>query len=69
LGPQKYDDLCAYVLEKAKARAALVIVIEDGHAGMGLKAEFSLAGGKFYTARLPRLLRRIADEIEESEGI
>lgn len=71
LGPRKYDELCSYVLEKSKGRAAVVIVISDGGRGpgMGLKEDFSLAGGRYHIEQLPKVLRKIADEIEKSNGV
>lgn len=69
LGPGKYDELCSYVLEKSKGRAAVVIVVSgERGSGMGVKEDFSLAGGRYHVVRLPKVLRKIADEIEKSNG-
>jgi len=69
LGPGKYDELCSYVLEKSHGQAAVVIVVSDKRGpGMGVKEDFSLAGGKYHINRLPKILRKIADEIEKSNG-
>lgn len=69
IGPGKYDELCSYVLEKSKARAAVVIIISgDRGPGMSVKEDFSLAGGRYHIERLPKVLRKIANEIEKSNG-
>ena len=59
LGPGKYDDLATVVPEPAQARGVIVIVI-DGKLGGG----FSVQANRAVTARLPALLRHIADDIE-----
>jgi hypothetical protein len=59
LGPGKYDDLCTHVRETAKAEGALVIVV-NGSNGSG----FSCQAGLVTTAKLPTMLRIIADQIE-----
>lgn len=65
----KYDALCKYVLEKSKARAAIVIVVNGSlGSGMAVKEEFSVAGGEYHVKRLPTLLRQIADHIEAVNG-
>lgn len=67
LGPGKYDELCSYVLEKSKALAAIVIVVSGNRgSGMGVKEDFELAGGRYHILRLPKVLRKIAEEIEKS---
>ena len=60
IGPGKYDDLCTMVRDKAKARAALVIVL-GGKKGNG----FSCQADAMTTLMLPDLLRTIAAEIEK----
>ena len=67
LGPKKYDELCNYVLNITEGRAAVVVIVEDNKAGMGVKSEFALCGGKFVIRQLPKLLRDIAKEIEEND--
>jgi hypothetical protein len=58
LGPGKYDDLCTHVREKAKAQAAIVIVL-NGERGSG----FSMQAGLNETLGLPELLESIAAQI------
>lgn len=66
--PGKYDDLCCYVLEKSKGKAAVVIVLEGSRgSGLSVKEEFSVAGGQYHVKRLPELLRIVAQEIEKSQ--
>lgn len=64
IASHKYDELCRYVLERTRAKAAVVVVI-DGSQGTGvsLREEFSVTGGEYHLT-LPRLLRQIADELE-----
>lgn len=61
VGPGKYDDLCTYVREQAKAAGAIVIVI-GGAKGAG----FSVQAPPIVTLKLPALLRELAKQIEES---
>jgi hypothetical protein len=61
IGPGKYDDLCTYVRETAKAEGAIVMVF-SGHLGSGFSCQADLIN----TATLPKTLRAIADEIESS---
>lgn len=61
LGPGKYDDLCSYVREMAKAEGVAVVVLH-GTSGSG----FSVQGPAETTLVLPRLLRLMADEIEKA---
>jgi len=61
LGPGKYDDLCTYVREQAKADGALVIVI-NGTRGVGFSCQADLQT----TLLLPELLENIAKQIRES---
>ena len=61
-GPGKYDDLCTEVRTAAGAEAAIVIVI-GGNRGSGFSVQVH---GEDMTARLPELLRNMADEIERS---
>lgn len=60
LGVGKYDDLCTYVRETAKAKGAAVIVIE-GEKGMGFSVQMPLN----HLERLPAVLRKMADDAEE----
>jgi hypothetical protein len=62
VGPGKYDDLATIVRENAGAAGAIVLVI-DGCDGSG----FSVQATAEITARLPRLLRYMADEIERAQ--
>jgi hypothetical protein len=61
IGPGKYDDLCTHVRETAKAEGVIVIVI-NGERGQG----FSVQAPPHLTYAIPALLRRMADEIEQS---
>lgn len=54
LGPGKYDDLCTDVRERAKARGAIVIVVE-GDKGGGFSVQADLAT----TIRLPEILENV----------
>jgi len=60
LGPGKYDELCTLARERAKALAAVVIII-DGEHGSG----FSVQGPAALTLDLPCILRLLADDIEK----
>lgn len=61
LGRGKYDELCTYVREHAKAAGAVVIVI-DGEYGNG----FSCQAGLDDTIALPAFLEHVAQTIRES---
>ena len=63
VGPGKYDALCTYVKESAKAEGAVVIVIH-GTNGSG----FSMQGQFETTLALPHMLRMVADDIEKDFG-
>ena len=60
VGPGKYDALTSIVRKRAAAKGAIVMVI-DGRHGSG----FSVQATTEVTAQLPRLLRVIADRIEQ----
>lgn len=66
IGPGKYDDLCTYVREQAKAEGAIVIVY-NGLRGNGFEVQATLP----LTLRLPEMLRTMADQIEamHSKGV
>jgi hypothetical protein len=59
VGQGKYDDLTTLVREGANAEGVIVIVI-GGSKGSG----FSVQATFEVTAKLPALLRKIADDIE-----
>ena len=59
-GPGKYDPLATIVREATEARAVILLVIE-GSEGSG----FTVQQEEGVTLDLPRLLRRVADDIEE----
>jgi hypothetical protein len=59
LGPGKYDDLATSVRVRAGAEGVIVIVIA-GLVGSG----FAVQASPEITASLPKLLRRVADDIE-----
>lgn len=61
-GPGKYDDLCTFVRENAKAKGALVIIL-DGEKGSGFSCQADLAVAR----QLPKMLENIAKQIRESE--
>jgi len=61
VGPGKYDDLCTYARETAKAEGVAMIVLK-GINGSG----FAVQGSLQMTMDLPRLLRTMADDIESS---
>ena len=60
LGPGRYDDLCTHVREQAEAEGAIVILINGKH-GPG----FSCQGTLLALLQLPRVLREVADQIEQ----
>ena len=60
--PGKYDDLCTYVRETAKATGAIVVVT-DGESGHG----FSVQGDLAFILGISKMLRVIADEIEADQ--
>jgi hypothetical protein len=62
IGPGKYDDEATRVRLSTKAKGVIVVVL-GGHLGTGFSAQASLE----VTLMLPRLLRDLADQIEESE--
>lgn len=59
IGPGKYDDLCTYVREQAKAQGAIILVL-GGEQGEGFCCQADLA----VTAALPQILRHIADTMQ-----
>jgi hypothetical protein len=59
-GPGKYDGLASLVRRRAEAAGVIVIVLEGKH-GHG----FSVQAPADVAARLPRLLRQLADQIEK----
>ncbi len=61
LGKGKYDDLCTYVRETAKAKSALILVF-GGKEGDGFSAQVT---GEFI-AKIPKILRDTAQQIEDS---
>lgn len=60
MGPGKYDDLCTYVREEARAKGAIVIVL-DGKDGPGFACQSDLPT----LLEIPSILRFLADQIEE----
>lgn len=59
IGPGKYDDLCTKAREDAKARGAILIII-DGERGAGFSCQADLA----VLCGLPAALRSLANQIE-----
>lgn len=60
IGPGKYDDLATLAREAAKAEGVILIII-NGDRGSG----FSCQANVLVTMNLPKMLRSMADEIEE----
>lgn len=60
-GPGKYDELCSYVREDAAAAGVIVIVL-DGKNGSGFSCQASIE----ITVQLPKMLRDIANQIDQS---
>lgn len=61
LGPGKYDDACTEVREKTKADAVVLLVM-GGEKGSG----FSCQAPINVAVNLPKMLRKMADEIEKT---
>lgn len=59
VGPGKYDDLCTLVMDKTKARAAIVIVI-GGERGEGFSVQ---TGDLRVMAFLPEIIEQVAASI------
>lgn len=59
LGPGKYDDICSKAREEAQA-SGLIAVFFDGKYGSGFCVQAPLD----VQLNLPKLLRRLADDIE-----
>jgi hypothetical protein len=59
IGPGKYDDIATMVQAKTQARGVILIVI-GGNRGEGFECHATLE----VTAKLPDLLRTLADQIE-----
>jgi hypothetical protein len=62
IGPGKYDKLCTQVRGKARARGALLILLE-GAKGSGFSCQ--LPPDLMFKA--PEMLRHMADEIEKDQ--
>lgn len=61
IGPGKYDHLATHVRTQAKALGAIVMVFGGEHGdGFSVQAPLDL------TVRLPALLRKVADDIEQT---
>lgn len=61
LGPGKYDELCTYVREKAKAQGVIVIVFGGEHG-----AGFSMQATPLVTLAAPDVLEQVAADIRAS---
>jgi hypothetical protein len=59
IGPGKYDALATIVRESTSAGGVILIVIDGAHG-----AGFSVQATPEVTAKLPALLRMVADSIE-----
>jgi hypothetical protein len=62
IGPGKYDDLCTYVLETAKAEGAVVIVIR-GERGSGFSVQML---DRTEALLLADVLENVARQIRDS---
>jgi hypothetical protein len=60
-GPGKYDQLCTIVRQKARAEAAIVVIV-GGERGSG----FSVQGDPAVIIQFPEMLEEMAKEIRES---
>ena len=61
LGPGKYDDMATYVREATNAQG-VVVIVTGGNKGEG----FSVQATPALTMALPRVLRSIANQVEQS---
>ena len=61
----KWDKFCRFVLDESEAAAAVVIVLEDGVTLAAAEEDYSIAGDTHHIARLPHVLRKLADKIEK----
>ena len=61
LGPGKYDDLCTYVREHAKARGAMVVIF-GGEKGEG----FAVQADPVLALKMPDILEDMARQIRDS---
>ena len=64
LGEGKYDPLCTYVREKAKAKACIVIIMGGNHGhGFSMQAEEKVSSME-WVSEIPEVLRKVANDIE-----
>jgi hypothetical protein len=63
-GLGKYDDLCTYVREQAKAMTAIIIVL-DGEHGSGFSLQSHVENSRAF---LPDLLETMAADIRRNMG-
>jgi len=63
IGAGKYDDLCSYVRNKAKAKGVILIIVE-GEKGEGFSCQTDMAT----LLRIPGMLRHMATILEEDKG-
>lgn len=61
IGPGKYDDLCTKAREEAGAEGAMLIIFGGKHGG-GFSAQLPVT----LTVDIPKILRDVARQIEES---
>jgi hypothetical protein len=61
LGPGRYDDHAERILKETEAEAVLVLVVK-GNKGSGFSCKAPIA----ITLMLPAILRRLAQDIEET---
>jgi hypothetical protein len=66
IGPGKYDDTCTEVREKHRA-AFVLLAIGAGDRGDGFSVQMEVRSGQpNIDARVAKLLRDVADQIEEA---
>ena len=63
-GPGKYDDICTIVREKTQASSVVVIIL-DGNEGNGFSAQ---SESPYFEKILPKILRSMADELEDERN-
>lgn len=64
IGPGKYDDLCTYVREQAKAEAAIVIIL-NGEKGNGFSCQIDAKHRELpVLLNVPEILRQTLAQME-----
>jgi hypothetical protein len=60
LGPGKYDAECTAVREQTEAKSGVMLIVLDGNKGTGFSCQLDYQ----HIAKIPALLRTVADEIQ-----